>query len=358
MPGLRVGGAAAGRAERLAARAEHLERRGQARFDHLALAGEPGDRLARFVGADIELAPFFLVARPLVAAQRLAAGEPIELLAEPGDVQLVLQHRLVLPVALAVETGQPLGRRRDRSFELGDLGLQRLERGARAGQLGAEVADLAPRRQDAVAVLARSAHDEAAAAAQLARPGDDRNRRLQRQLARRGQIVGHPDVAERPADQRLVRADDADDGVDRLRAVRRRTRLARDEHVAAGREEAAAAGAALAHEGQPAIGVGRRLDQHALQQVAERRFDGTLAAGLDLEVVGHRSVVGDAGLGRAEHQARRFAVGGAARLELLQRSQARFGRRPPPSPGCARRARANRARPVRCRGPRRPPAAR
>ena len=169
MPGLRVGGAAAGRAERLAARAEHLERRRQARFDHLALAGEPGDRLARLVGADVELAPFFLVARPLVAAQRLAAGEPIELLAEPGDVQLVLQHRLVLAVALAVETGQALGRRRDRSLELGDLGLQRLERGARARQLGAEVADLAPRRQDAVAVVARSAHDEAAAAAQLAR---------------------------------------------------------------------------------------------------------------------------------------------------------------------------------------------
>ena len=157
VPGLRVGGAAAGRrrAPRGARRAPRA-RVGEARLDHLALAGEPGDRVARFVGADVELAPFFLVARPLVAAQLLAAGQPIELLAGARDVQLVLQDRLLLAVALAVE------RRRgarcvvaiDRSSSA--ISACSVSSAVRAvGQLGAEVADLAPRRQDAVAVLAR-----------------------------------------------------------------------------------------------------------------------------------------------------------------------------------------------------------
>ena len=131
-----------------------------------------------------------------------------------------------------------------------------------------------------------------------------------------------------------------------------RARLAGDEHVAARRQEAAAAGAALAHERQPAIGVGRRLDQHALQQVAERRFDGALAAGLDLEVVGDRSVVRDAGL-RASRapgaplRRRRRALASSSCSDRRRASEDADRR----SPGCARRARATRARPARCRAP-------
>ena len=109
--GLGRGGVAAGGAERLAPGAEDVDRRRQAGLDHLALAGEAGDRLARLVGAGVELAALFLVARPLVAAERLAAGQTIELLAEARDVQLVLQHGLVLAMALAVEPGETLGGR-------------------------------------------------------------------------------------------------------------------------------------------------------------------------------------------------------------------------------------------------------
>ena len=84
-----------------------------------------------------------------------------------------------------------------------------------------------------------------------------------------------------------MRAADAQRRVERRRAIRRRPRFAGTPPSPLGGEEAAAAGAALAHEGEPSIGVGVRIDQHVLQQVAERRFDGALVARLDLEVIGH-----------------------------------------------------------------------
>ncbi len=43
-------------------------------------------------------------------------------------------------------------------------------------------------------------------------------------------------------------------------------------------------------------------------------------------MIGDRSVVAHARLGRAEDQARGLAVGGARRFELLQRAQPAFGR--------------------------------
>ena len=72
----------------------------------------------------------------------------------------------------------------------------------------------------------------------------------------------------------------------------------------------------------------RPLDDDVLEQIAEAGLDGALVAGLDLEVVGDRALLVDLAVGLHEHGARRVAVAGARRVELLERlADAPRGRR-------------------------------
>ena len=68
----------------------------------------------------------------------------------------------------------------------------------------------------------------------------------------------------------------------------------------------------------------RPLDDDVLKQIAEAGLDRPLEPGVDLEVVGDRTLLRHAAVGLREHVARGVAVSGAGGLELFQRFQARF----------------------------------
>ena len=93
---------------------------------------------------------------------------------------------------------------------------------------------------------------------------------------------------------------------------------------AAGDEEPAAAGVVLAHQREAARRFVVVRNEDVLQQVAEVRLDGALVPALDLEVVGERPELADAGRLVGQQEAGRVAVLGAGRLELLERRQPRL----------------------------------
>ena len=68
------------------------------------------------------------------------------------------------------------------------------------------------------------------------------------------------------------------------------------------------------------------LDDDVLQQIAETGLDRALVAGIDLEIVGNRTLLSDVAVGLYQHHACGVAELGAARRDLLQRGQAGFVR--------------------------------
>ena len=152
--------------------------------------------------------------------------------------------------------------------------------------------------------------------------------------------VGNPGLAHRLADGGGVRSVDAHDRRQRDHTIgpsaSKRAGWSVPASVAEGPlrptrnslagaiTEPAAAGALLANELESRGGMLGPLDDHVLQQVAEARLDGTLVAGVDVEIVGDRAHLADLAVGLREHRPRRVAEAGARRLELFERLQARL----------------------------------
>ncbi len=81
------------------------------------------------------------------------------------------------------------------------------------------------------------------------------------------------------------------------------------------------AGVVGAREAQAGRRMGVRGNDDVLEQVAKARFDRPLEAGLDLEIVGHRTEMGDLRRGLCEDEAGRVAVFGTRRRKFLERLQ-------------------------------------
>ena len=70
--------------------------------------------------------------------------------------------------------------------------------------------------------------------------------------------------------------------------------------------------------------IRRPIDDHVLQEIAHEGVDGALERSIDLQVIGDGAVRPDVFAAVAQDEARGVAEGGAAGVELLERSQARF----------------------------------
>src|SRR6185369_807139 len=97
--------------------------------------------------------PFFLEPATLVRAELLAAREPIELLLRARDLQLGLQDRLLVAMALRLVRLDRLFRLRDRGVQRRDVVRQRLQRLLIRGELLAQLLDLALGDEDAVTFI-------------------------------------------------------------------------------------------------------------------------------------------------------------------------------------------------------------
>ncbi len=67
------------------------------------------------------------------------------------------------------------------------------------------------------------------------------------------------------------------------------------------------------------------VDDHVLEQIAERRFDGAFVLGLHLEVVGEGAALADRRIGAREQHPRAVAEGRPRAFDLLEREQAGAG---------------------------------
>ena len=95
-------------------------------------------------------------------------------------------------------------------------------------------------------------------------------------------------------------------------------------------DETTAAGISFGQPRECRRDVVETIDEDVLEEVAGERLDGALVRALDDQVISERAPLADAARGIGQEQPRGVAERRAARLDLLERAQARFvaGERP------------------------------
>ena len=201
-----------------------------------------------------------------------------------------------------------------------------------------------------MALVADAAHDQRPAAREVPGTRDDGHRSERRQtnrLSRSSASHASPTArritsAAAPVTRNTLHSDRTPSGT--RRAGRRRNPLDAT-------RKPQRPGRPLADERQSADGVVVPGHDDDLQQIAERGFDRALGAGIDVEVIGDRSVMRESGC--------RHSTEGAAPLRRTRHASLRAPRataagphcRPGPARACGRRARATRARCAPSRAP-------
>ena len=146
-------------------------------------------------------------------------------------------------------------------------------------------------------------------------------------MQRARKIVGNEAVGNDRVNGGRVIAGDAESRFERHQALRRIHGPAKaGRHVLTRprqNDEAAAAHILLTNQVEASLRLVVGGHDHVLQQIAERRFDRALEFRIDVEVVGHRTLLAYMPVGLRENHARRLCVSGSSLLEIGQRREAR-----------------------------------
>ena len=285
----------------------------------LLLLLQARDRLARLRLARLEGGPLFLQPGALGLDQTPPVGNPRPLVVAPRQLHVEPDELLLEGMLVGLQRAEHLLHPRRVGPALRDLAAELLDRLAVRGDPFAQRLHLPFRTEQSAGALPAAAREPVRSANHDA-------------FRRRDRVVGRPGRRQRlfegrsdpPLPQQSPHRGCA--GAGHLHDVRQRPQrgMRRGDVVGgrfAGDEKAATSLVAGGRQRDAGQRIAARRHHDLLQEVRKTRLDGALVAPLDLQVVGHRSVVGDLAAGRQDLP-RRVSVGRPPRLQLPERLQA------------------------------------